>query len=505
MTVISKEIPKNEIDKLGTEKFVANKRTREILLVFPGKYKAPDPQIPLSLLYIASVLKQDNFNVRILDMRIEDFRSPIGDPLFVGISCMSGMQIKYALEFAKLVKNQKPLCPIVWGGVHPTLLPEQTISNEYVDIVVRGEGELIVREIANHLSNNLPIESVKGISFKKAGKIVNNPEGDNIDLNLIPINLPYELLEIEKYPSLKSGRFHIQTSRGCPHRCGFCYNISFNKSRWRGKNAKRVLDEIEYIVKTFPNVKVIDPIDDNVFVDQRRVEDICNGLLERKLGIQWRANCRFDYLAKYDKAFLELLEKSGCVELDFGGESGSARLQELIHKDVTADQMLNSVRALKDYAPGIEPYVSWMSGLPGETEKDLAETFNLMDMMVAANPNTQHYGIFVYTPFPSSLIKSLPKEFSTPKTLEEWSNIAVFHFDPPWHSKSYVSKLHSISAVSRCAFYPQSRLRERDFLFRIAYGCLNKTAKFRWKHRYFGFIVELKIANFLARRAKGFL
>jgi radical SAM superfamily enzyme YgiQ (UPF0313 family) len=255
----------------------------------------------------------------------------------------------------------------------------------------------------------------------------------------------------------------------------------------------------------YPNVKIIDPIDDNVFVDQRRVEEICHGLLERELGVQWRANCRFDYLAKYDKAFLELLEESGCVELDFGGESGSARLQELIHKDVTADQMLQSVKALKDCAPGIEPYVSWMSGLPGESEKDLAETFDLMDMMVAANPNTQHYGIFVYTPFPSSLIKSLPNEFAIPRTLEEWSSIAVFHFDPPWHTKHYVSRLHSISAVSRCAFYPQSRMRERGFLFRTAYGCLNRTAKFRWKHRYFGFIIEFKIANFLARKAKGFL
>jgi anaerobic magnesium-protoporphyrin IX monomethyl ester cyclase len=242
MTTRNKELFNVKVDKSADDKLNSKNCTKEVLLVFPGKYKAPDPQIPLSLLYIASILKQDHFNVRILDMRIEDFRGQsIGDPLFVGISCMSGMQIKYALEIAKFVKNQKPLCPIVWGGVHPTLLPEQTISNEYVDIVVRGEGELIVREIANQLSNNLPIESVKGISFKKAGKIMNNPDGDVIALDLIPIDLPYNLLEIEKYPSVKSGRFHIQTSRGCPHRCGFCYNISFNKSRWRGKSAKRVL------------------------------------------------------------------------------------------------------------------------------------------------------------------------------------------------------------------------------------------------------------------------
>ena len=86
-----------------------------------------------------------------------------------------------------------------------------------------------------------------------------------------------------------------------------------------------------------------------------RVKEICHGLLERKLDVQWRANCRFDYLATYDKDFLELLEKAGCVELDFGGESGSDRLQQLICKDVTAEEMLKSVGNLHRWAPSIEP------------------------------------------------------------------------------------------------------------------------------------------------------
>ena len=166
------------------------------------------------------------------------------------------------------------------------------------------------------------------------GSIKSNPDGKIIDLDEIPVDLPYELLDMNKYPSYRSGRFHIQTSRGCPHRCGFCYNTIFNKNRWRAKSAKRVIDEIQHITNKYPHIKIIDPIDDNVFVDEYRVEQICKGLIDKKLGVQWRANCRFDYLANYDKDFLELLEKSGCVELDFGGESGSDRIQQLITKDV---------------------------------------------------------------------------------------------------------------------------------------------------------------------------
>lgn len=487
----------------GSSRFYGEK---EVLLVYPGKFKAPDPQVPLSLLYLAASLKQEGFAVRIFDMRLEDYHHlRISNPLFVGISCMTGLQIKYALEFAQQVKAQGAACPIVWGGIHPTLLPEQTAKDDLVDVVVRGEGELIVKDLANHLAAGEALDDVAGLTFKSEGEIRSTPDGQVPDLDAIPIDLPYELLQADKYPAIKSGRIHIQTSRGCPHRCGFCYNTMFNMQRWRGKSAKHVLDEIEYVVGRFPHVKIIDPIDDNVFVDKKRVEDICHGLLERKLDVQWRANCRFDYCSTYDKDFLALLEKSGCVELDFGGESGSARLQEFIHKDVSADQMLQSVEALRNYAPSIEPYVSWMSGLPGETDADLAETFDLMDRMSAVNPKTQHYGIFVYTPFPSPVLADLPGEFRMPTTLKEWSEIAVFHFDPPWHSKRQLAKLHSISAVTRCAFYPQARIKERGFAFRHAYGLMNRIARFRWKYRYFGFPVELRLAAFAEKRLKGFL
>jgi len=235
---------------------------------------------------------------------------------------MSGLQIRYALEFARHVREENPSCPLVWGGVHPMLLPEQTAVNSCVDVVVRGEGELIIKDLARALAFGKPLDDVAGITYRSGGEVKSNPDGEVIDLDSTPINLPYDLLEMDHYPSVKSGRFHIQTSRGCPHRCGFCYNTLFNKKKWRAKSADRVLDEIEYILKKFPNVKIIDPIDDNVFVDQQRVREICQGIINRKIQVQWRANCRFDYLSTYDKDFLGLLEQAGCVELDFGGESG---------------------------------------------------------------------------------------------------------------------------------------------------------------------------------------
>jgi anaerobic magnesium-protoporphyrin IX monomethyl ester cyclase len=476
------------------------------LLVFPGKLHAPDPQVPLALLYVAASLRQEGFSVRILDMRLEDYRRlKLGTPVFVGISCMSGLQIKYALEFARWLKLSNPFVPLVWGGVHPTLLPEQTAANDCVDIVVRGEGEMIVKDLANALAQGLPLDELAGITYKVNGVVRSNPDGMVVDLDALPVELPYELLSMERYPSFKSGRFHVQTSRGCPHRCGFCYNTNFNKNHWRGKSSSRVLDEIQYILKRYPHVKIIDPIDDNFFVDEHRVKQICQGIIKRKLPIKWRANCRFDYLANYDKDFLALLVGAGCVELDFGGESGSERLQQLICKDVTAKEMLVGVDNLRRWTPTIEPYVSWMSGLPGETDEDLAATFDLMDEMSRVNPKTQHYGIFVYTPFPSPIMNSLPAEFSSPQTLEEWGEIDVFHYNPPWHSTQQNRRLHTISAVTRLAFYPSARIKNRSFIFKLAYSFLNKMARTRWRNRNFGFPLELQAADALAKRLKGFL
>ncbi len=148
------------------------------------------------------------------------------------------------------------------------------------------------------------------------------------------------------YPPFRAGRFHIQTSRGCPHGCSYCYNSVFNRRRWRAKSARRVLDEIEYIMSKFPHVKIIDPVDDNFFVDKKRVEDICNGMLDRQIKVKWRADCRFDYLSNYDKEFIELLQQSGCVELDFGGESGSERITMFGRKRCHASQMITSVTIL---------------------------------------------------------------------------------------------------------------------------------------------------------------
>jgi anaerobic magnesium-protoporphyrin IX monomethyl ester cyclase len=482
-------------------------RNNDILLVFPGKYHAPNAQVPLALLHLASPLLHEGFKVKLLDMRIEDFGNfKIGNPLFVGISSIHDSQIPYGIEFAKKLRAESPSSPIVWGGVHSSLMPEETLESQHVDVVVRGEGESTIVNLAHKLEADEPLDEVAGLSFKSKDKIKTTPDVPFIDLNTIPIDLPYNLLRLSEYPPFKAGRFHILTSRGCPHGCSYCYNSVFNKRRWRAKSANRVVEEIEYILRRFPNIKIIDPVDDNFFVDRKRVEDICTGLLEREIRVKWRADCRFDYLSTYNKELVELIQRAGCVELDFGGESGSKRLQLLVGKDVTSDQMLKSVTNLRKWAPSIEPYVSWMSGFPTETEEDLKMTFDLMDKMTEANPKTQHFGVFTYTPLShNAMTDMLGSNFRPPQSLEDWGKVDVFHYSPSWHSEEYVRKLHTVAAVTKYMFYPKMRVKEWGLGYRLPFEILNRVARFRWKHRFFKYPFELKIADAFTKRSRGYL
>lgn len=226
-------------------------QNQKILLIYPGHFNSLFSEIPLPLLYIAWALRKKAFDVEIFDARLQDINT-IEDKnyLFVGITSMTGEMLKSAIEAAKYIRNMNPAIPIVWGGVHVSLLPEQSLKSPYVDIVVRGEGELTVQELAETLLNRENLNSIAGISFKRQGVILTNPDRKFMDLDEIDIELPYDIIDLKQYSNVD---FPLHTSRGCPWKCTFCYNLVFNKRKYRSKSVERVLDEIEYVVIAFPD------------------------------------------------------------------------------------------------------------------------------------------------------------------------------------------------------------------------------------------------------------
>ena len=285
--------------------------------------------------------------------------------LCIGISAITGYQIKDGLRIAKLVKEKFPGIPVIWGGWHPSILPLQTIKNPYVDIVVRGQGAKPLRDIANALAGNKPLDDIKGIIFKKNGEIKENPdkEFEEID-DLYP--LPFELINIKKYitkTKISSRTINYVTSEGCPFHCGFCAALSVNKKRWAGAKPESILNDMEKLVKGH-NINAFIINDNNFFINEERVIKICKGILEKKLNILWgRVNGRTDILSNLKPSTWELLEKSGLENVLVGAESSIQENLDIIQKGTTVEQTFKVAELCKKHSIKIQ--FSFFIGLPG--------------------------------------------------------------------------------------------------------------------------------------------
>ena len=239
----------------------------------------------MSLLSVAAPLVKNGFSVKIIDQRADDnwketlLKELKEKPLFLGVSSKTGKQIMNALEASKIAKENSSV-PVVWGGVHPSLLPEETLRSENVDFVIIGEGEFPALKLAEAIKNNQSPENIEGLGYKKYGKVFYNPQKTFVNLDELP-DIPYHLVNINDYidnfsfASGKPGRnIAFYTSRGCPHRCGFCYNKEFNKRKWRGESAEKLVGRMKKMISDY-GINAFEIEDDEFFVDMNRAKKVC--------------------------------------------------------------------------------------------------------------------------------------------------------------------------------------------------------------------------------------
>lgn len=223
---------------------------------------------PLGILHLADSLQSNGFEPRLVDLRVQDFTpADLDGALYLGVSHMTGsMQIPPALACAKIARLKG--VPVVFGGAHPSMLLEQTAAHPLVDIAVKGEGEEVAVEIAEHFQGKRELRSIKGIAYKEdSGKVVMTGDRKRPPFDKVTC-LPYDLLPMEKYLPSKID-FGYQSSRGCPHRCAFCAEVALYSKTWRPKSAKVVVEEIEEIIKRF-NPERIFFYDSNFFLQQKK-------------------------------------------------------------------------------------------------------------------------------------------------------------------------------------------------------------------------------------------
>jgi radical SAM superfamily enzyme YgiQ (UPF0313 family) len=328
---------------------------------------------PLGIAYIASSLEKANHDVDIIDaialkMSRDQVRRRIREfhPDVVGITAMTPT-FPGAKEAAWLAKQEGAIT--VMGGVHMAIFAEETLSYDYVDFGVIGEAEETIVELCAAIENKQPFEPIKGLAFKKDGKIIAGRPRIIEDLDSLPMPA-YHLLPMDKYSSI-IGLHPVSTmmaSRGCPYRCGFCYKTPSDvKHRYR--NYAQVADEMEFLIKNY-RVKEIMFYDDLMM--PQFVENLCNEILKRKLKIAWQSPQRVNLVTF---PLLKLMKKAGCRMLRYGIEQGDPEMMRLIEKNITLQGAKDALRWT--HQAGIETFTYYIIGYPGENERTVRATINL--------------------------------------------------------------------------------------------------------------------------------
>lgn len=328
----------------------------------------------LGMAYIASYLEKHDYKSAILDCNCEhvalhDISSKLTQyqkPRFIGITATSAL-INNALAIAEICRNIFPDATVVMGGVHPSVMPEETLANKAVDVVVRDEGEITMLDLVS----GKDYKDIPGLSYRIKEEIKHNVDRQLIE-NLDDIPAPaYHLLPMQKYyPATGSYKrlpaMSIFATRGCPGRCIFCHRTFYGKVRKR--SAENIIDEIMLLQKNY-NIREISFYDDTFTLFKAEVNRFSQLLLEKNIDITWSCFTRADYI---DKELLEVMKKAGCHLVLFGVESASEDILIRIKKNISLEKVKEAVKAAREI--GVETRASFMFGNPGETEATVKKT-----------------------------------------------------------------------------------------------------------------------------------
>jgi len=395
---------------------------KKVLLIRPENIYSYNNYPPLNLISIGTSLKKAGFEVDIVNCARE--REPLNlitqkakDAAFIGITMVTS-ECCGAYNVISRVKSHLKT-PVVVGGWHCTLFPEQMMENNLIDYVVVGEGEEAIFDIYSQIGDD-------GNSHNKLYG------GRKINLDNLPLpeyDLDYRIEEF--MTSYLTDRFvafepkpprwlPYESSRGCPSRCTFCINTVTKNNVYRKKSAAKVIDELGYIVKKY-NINHVKFIDDNFFVDINRSREIAEGIMAMKLSITWDAECRCDYFngRMLNDDTLELFKRSGLVQLTLGIESGSQKTLDILKKDIDVEQSKYTVMKCDEHK--IIARSSFMIEVPGETIYDIRETIKLINYL--RKYKYFSCGVTAFRPYPKCELTQglLQKGFLVePKSFEEW-------------------------------------------------------------------------------------
>lgn len=473
------------------------------------------PGLPISLLSAVKLICRE-FSVKVIDQRLdknwsENLKRELkSKPLIVGTTTMLGPEIKNAIKVGNLVASTTGGIPVVVGGPCASVLPSQAIKSGAFDIVLKGDGEISFLRLVNRLAKNRAekrdfrsgFAAIDGLTYKdNSGKICETKSPSLVDLNKMP-DLPYSLVDVNDYLSRRGGvpSLDMETSRGCPFSCRFCYNPIYNMRRWRALRPNLVLERLSLVKERF-GVKGIFFVDDEFFIDLKRAGIIIKGI--KQLGIRWDIQgVTVKSVAAMSNKYLQMLAESGCEQINIGAESGSDRILKWVKKGICQKDILDINRKLKNFP--IMPWYYFMIGFPTETKKEREATISLINRLLLENPRAKISGIGCYTPYPGTELFEESKKYGylPPNNFIDWSSYAVDNINVPWvngHTKK------EIMVIQFASFFVDQKARDiaGSWWIKILAFLYRPIARYRFINHFYRLPLDVLLGNLIKKRYTG--
>jgi len=451
--------------------------------------------MPLALLAIGSVIDQKKYEVIIIDARIEEnaidlIKKHIHDTICFGVTVITGAPINDALFISRKVKELNPEVKVVWGGWHTSLFPSQPIDdNNFIDITVQGQGEETFKELIEKFDKGIPIDNVKGISYRKDEKVLQNPPRPLSAMESFG-RVNYDLVNVEKYFIKKRKRqFDYISSTGCYFRCAFCADPFVFERKYTAIPAVKMADDLEYYFKKY-GFTDLNFQDETFFTYPDRIGEFASELISRKIDISWAATMRADQGERMSDDIWKLSKQSGLRRLLIGVESGSQEMIDWMKKDIKLSQVFYCAEKCNEL--DISVIFPFIIGFPNESEESVAETVKVIKQLRSQSPKFET-PIFYFKPYPGSAITQevVDNGYELPTTTKEWGDFDYISSSGPWISKEKKKFFEAFK------FYLKLGYGRRDGL--LVYP-LKKVGQWRCKNDNYNFPIEKIIIEKLLPR-----
>jgi radical SAM superfamily enzyme YgiQ (UPF0313 family) len=482
--------------------------SKKVVFFFPS-FASSEATAPLGILAVATPLLNAGYSVKLIDSTITpNFKKrvleEVQDALCLGISLVTGPMIRETAEIARAVKAWNPDFPVILGGWHPSLLPKQTLEAEYIDIVVRGQGEESLLDVVRHLENRTPMDLIPGIGFKRDKKLIFTTERP---LRPIVDSPPkaYHIADFDAYERVCGRRWAMYTtSLACPYNCSYCTNAGVYGRKWNALPAGQVVQETVDLTRRY-GLELLWIVDDNFLVDLDRARLIAEGLVRENADFRWSIQATTNLTSRLSVEDLKLLRRSGLQQICHGAESGSPKVLKLMNKGFqNFDTIYETARRCLE--ADIRPSFNIIFAYPGEGPEERQQTIRFIMDMCRRHPGAEFW-TNIFTPYPGAPVMEHAEELGihVPNSFEGWADFFPRYTVLPWlsgreHKRLQITRDYLRMAFDRIPIAADTRKRTT----RLAQKLLSLPARWRLDHNVYAAPAEIWLNEKLKKRTAAF-